>query len=95
MIKYIKFLGISVLFFCCTQNKNNNHLPNIVFINIDDLGWNDVSFMGSEYYETPNIDLLAENGMVFTQGYAAAANCAPSRASINTGKWLPDIKFTL
>ena len=56
-------------------------------INIDDMGWNDVSFMGSEYYETPNIDALAGQGMVFTQAYAAAANCAPSRASIHSGKW--------
>jgi len=87
VIKYIKFLAITVFFFSCTKNKNTNHPPNIVFINIDDMGWNDVSFMGSRYYETPNIDSLAENGMVFTQGYAAASNCAPSRASINTGKW--------
>lgn len=51
------------------------------------MGWNDVSFMGSRYYETPHIDALAAQGMVFTQGYAAASNCAPSRASLYTGKW--------
>ena len=51
------------------------------------MGWNDVSFMGSKYYDTPNIDLLSKDAMIFTQGYAAASNCAPSRASINTGKW--------
>lgn len=43
--------------------------------------------MGSEYNETPHIDALSESGMVFTNGYAAAANCAPSRASLMTGKW--------
>ena len=87
MLKYLSLAIILQVFISCSNNNSLDLPPNIVFINIDDMGWNDVSFMGSEYYETPNIDLLAENGMVFTQGYAAAANCAPSRASINTGKW--------
>ena len=77
---------IIILFSCNSEEKNLNS-PNIVLINIDDMGWNDVSFMGSEYYETPNIDYLANQGLVFTQGYSASANCAPSRASIHTGKW--------
>lgn len=51
------------------------------------MGWRDVGFMGSEYYHTPNIDALAKMGMHFTNGYAAAANCAPSRASLMTGQW--------
>jgi len=63
--------------------------PNIILINIDDMGWRDVGFMGSEYYETPNIDKLASQGMIFTQAYAAASNCAPSRASMMTGQWTP------
>ncbi len=63
--------------------------PNIVIINIDDMGWLDVGFMGSKYYETPNIDRLSSQGMVFTNGYAAAANCAPSRACLMTGEWTP------
>ena len=63
--------------------------PNIIIINIDDMGWKDVGFMGSEYYETPNIDNLANQGMVFSNGYAASANCAPSRACLMTGKWTP------
>ena len=74
------------LFSCGSDDKHLNP-PNIVLINIDDMGWNDVSFMGSEYYETPHIDALADQGLVFTQGYAASANCAPSRASIHSGKW--------
>lgn len=76
-----------VLFSSCGKEGNSNAKPNIILINIDDMGWNDVSFMGSEYYETPNIDSLADQAMVFTQGYAASANCAPSRASIAVGKW--------
>lgn len=63
--------------------------PNIVFILIDDLGWKDVGFMGSRYYETPNIDKLASRGMVFTNAYANAPNCAPSRACLMSGKYTP------
>ena len=62
-----------------TQQKEDTK-PNIVIINVDDMGWRDVGFMGSEYYETPNIDGLSKEGIVFTNGYAASANCAPSRA---------------
>jgi arylsulfatase A-like enzyme len=61
--------------------------PNIVLIVADDLGWKDVGFMGSTYYETPHLDQLARGGMAFTQAYAAAANCAPSRASLMTGQY--------
>ena len=61
--------------------------PNIILINIDDMGWRDVGFMGSKYYETPNIDKLAGKGMIFTNAYAAAANCAPSRACLMSGEW--------
>lgn len=60
--------------------------PNILFILADDLGNHDLSCMGSEYYETPNIDRIARQGMVFTNGYAACQVCSPSRASIMSGK---------
>jgi arylsulfatase A-like enzyme len=63
--------------------------PNIVLILIDDLGWRDLGVMGSEYYETPNIDKLAGQGMLFTQAYANAPNCAPSRASLLSGQYPP------
>lgn len=63
--------------------------PNIIFIMIDDMGWRDVGFMGSKYYETPNINKLAGEGMVFTNAYANAANCAPTRASFLTGRYTP------
>lgn len=65
-------------------------LPNIVLIVADDLGWKDVGFMGSSYYETPNLDRLAREGMSFEQAYAPAANCAPSRASLMTGQYPTD-----
>mgnify|MGYP001158165539 FL=1 len=63
--------------------------PNIVFILIDDMGWRDVGFMGSTYYETPAIDQLAAQGVVFTSAYANAPNCAPTRASLMSGQYTP------
>lgn len=63
--------------------------PNIVFIMADDLGWTDLGVTGSDFYETPNIDRLASQGMLFTNAYAAAANSAPSRACFMTGMYTP------
>lgn len=61
--------------------------PNVVFILADDLGYSDVGFMGSEFYETPNIDRLAERGLHFTNAYAAAPLCSATRCSIQTGQY--------
>lgn len=61
--------------------------PNIVLVLVDDLGWADISCYGSEYYETPNIDRLASQGMKFTDGYAACAVCSPTRAAVLTGRY--------
>ncbi|ALJ05396.1 sulfatase [Pseudalgibacter alginicilyticus] len=61
--------------------------PNILFIVVDDLGYADLSVMGSEYYETPNIDALAKSGNIFTNGYATCAVCTPSRASLLNGQF--------
>lgn len=63
--------------------------PNIVLVLADDLGWKDVGYQGSDFYETPNIDKLAKAGMVFTQAYAGAGNCAPSRAVLLSGQYGP------
>ena len=63
--------------------------PNIVFFFIDDMGWTDLGFMGSRYYETPHIDRLAKQSMVFTDAYANAPNCAPSRACLMSGQYGP------
>jgi len=59
---------------------------NVISILIDDLGWVDLSCQGSGFYETPHIDRLAKEGLRFTEGYAAAPVCSPSRASLLTGK---------
>ncbi len=63
--------------------------PNIVVFYIDDLGWRDLGVMGSGYYETPAIDQLATQGLLFTNAYANAPNCAPSRASLLSGQYTP------
>ncbi len=63
--------------------------PNILLIFADDLGWNDVGYQGSDFHETPNIDRLAKQGMVFTTAYAGAGNCAPSRACLLSGQYTP------
>ena len=63
--------------------------PNIVLIFIDDMGYKDTGFTGSDFYQTPNINKLAGEGMIFTNAYAAAGNCAPSRASLISGQYTP------
>lgn len=59
--------------------------PNIVFVLVDDLGYADVGFNGSQFYETPNIDRLAKDGLVFEYAYMYPT-CSPSRTAIATGK---------
>ena len=81
---------LSFLFLQCANVENKpTSKPNVVLINIDDLGWSDLGYMGSEFYSSPNIDWLASQGMRFTNGYATASNCAPSRACMLTSKWSP------
>lgn len=63
--------------------------PNIVLVFIDDLGWRDVGFMGNQFIETPNLDRLARQGLVFDQAYASAPNCAPTRACLMSGQYPP------
>ena len=72
---------------------------NIVLFLVDDLGWRDIGANGSTYYQTPNIDRLAREGVRFTDAYAACAVCSPTRAAVLTGKyparllltdWLPN-----
>ena len=61
--------------------------PNIVLVLVDDLGWTDLACQGSTYYETPNLDKLAADGVRFTDGYAACAVCSPTRAAVQTGRY--------
>ncbi|HWA98247.1 MAG TPA: sulfatase [Pirellulales bacterium] len=63
--------------------------PNIVLIFADDLGWQDTGFGGSDFHETPNLDRLAKQGMIFRQAYSSAGNCQPSRACLISGQYTP------
>ena len=80
------FAFLSILTDGCAQSTSAQQ-PNVVFILADDLGLHDLGVTGSDYYETPNIDRIAEEGTMFTQGYAASRVCSPSRASIMTGQF--------
>lgn len=71
----------------CGLFSQNVKKPNVLFILADDFGYHDMSCMGSQFYETPNIDSIANQGAIFTNGYAACSVCSPSRASIMTGKF--------
>ena len=76
--------GIGLWCATCVHAKEKPR--NVLFILADDYGWNDTSCGGSRYYETPNIDRIARQGVLFIQGYAACQVSSPSRASIMTGK---------
>lgn len=81
------FTSVFLLGFACLLPAAER--PNIVLIFADDLGWKDVGWQGTDFYETPHLDALAQQGMVFTSGYAAAGNCAPSRACLLSGNYTP------
>lgn len=75
-----------------SDGQGSDSAPNIVFIQIDDLGYTDVNPYApgkDQYYETPNISRLAEQGLRFTSAYTNAANCAPSRAALMSGQAYP------
>jgi arylsulfatase A len=77
-----------------TAKRNITNKPNFLFILADDLGWSQVGCYGSDFYETPNIDRLARQGMRFTDAYAACPVCSPTRASIMTGRYPARLHLT-
>jgi arylsulfatase A len=64
-------------------------LPNFVMFYIDDMGWRDVGFAGNDFIETPHVDRLAREGVIFTNAYSSAPNCAPARACLMSGQYTP------
>lgn len=68
--------------------------PNVVLILVDDLGWADLEVSGSTFYETPNVNRLAAEGVYFSDAYSASPVCSPTRASIQTGKYPSRLKIT-
>ena len=85
----MRYLCILVsLLFASVAFSQETRPPNIVIILADDLGWTDVGCQGSKYYETPNIDKLASQGLRLTS-YYHSQNCAPTRAALMTGQYAP------
>lgn len=70
-----------------TSSKNSENRPNVILIMADDLGKYEVSAYGAEHIQTPNIDELASEGVLFEDAYVSAPICAPSRAAILTGQY--------
>lgn len=99
-ITRLLILVLNLAIFCsgCTSRSvgtgSSDRPPNVVFFLVDDLGWTDVGCYGSSFYETPNIDKLAQEGVKFTNAYAACHVCSPTRASIMTGKYPARINLT-
>jgi len=95
LISWIKsithILFVLILFQGC---KTDEPKPNFIFFLVDDLGYSDVGCFGSDYYETPNIDRVAQEGMRFTSAYAGSTICSPTRASILTGKYAGRLHIT-
>ncbi|MCW0483142.1 arylsulfatase [Gaoshiqia sediminis] len=89
-MKSIKLMtGISlcaVLPACQPAAEKTPSLPNVIYMLADDLGYGDLSCYGQTHFQTPNIDRLAREGMLFTQHYAGCTVCAPSRSSLLTGQ---------
>ncbi len=80
---------VSILGSCETKQQKDqtesNNLPNIVILYLDDLGYGDVSAYGAKEIQTPNIDRLANEGVMFTDGHSSSATCTPSRYALLTG----------
>jgi arylsulfatase A-like enzyme len=96
-LKAISFGAASLMVPQSNINAAPKEKPNFVFFFIDDLGWKDVGFTGkipgsggpSRFYKTPNIDKLAAEGVIFTNAYSNAPNCAPTRACLMSGQYSP------
>ncbi|MGB0760171.1 MAG: sulfatase-like hydrolase/transferase, partial [Rubripirellula sp.] len=84
-------LLVSLSFICVRASAQKSDAgvktPNIVLIMADDLGWKDLHCYGNEKLDTPNIDRLAQQGLIFTDAYSANPLCSPTRASILTGQY--------
>ncbi|WP_161604310.1 sulfatase [Roseiconus nitratireducens] len=73
---------------------NDHKATNVVLILVDDLGWSDLGCYGSRYYRTPHIDRLAEQGVRFSDAYAACNVCSPTRAAVLSGKYPARLMLT-
>lgn len=88
MKKYLVLFSLSISFVSCSVKKRTPALtPNIVIIMADDLGYGGISCFGNTTIQTPNLDLLAANGVKFTDFHSNGAVCSPTRAALMTGKY--------
>ena len=90
---YILFLTVSMSMAQVKPNAQNNQ-PNLVIIMTDDMGWADVGFNGCKDIPTPNIDIIANEGVRFDEGYVSYPVCGPSRAGLLTGRYQDRFGFT-
>ncbi len=94
LIAFAALLLAPLTVFPAGEKSAPAHKPNIIFILADDLGWTDLGCFGSRFYETPNLDRLASQGMRFTDAYSSCTVCSPSRASILTGQYPARLHIT-
>ena len=94
--KYLTVFSLGALSLTASiaEAETSQSKPNVVLFFVDDLGWSDTASYGSSFYETPNIDALANDGVRFTDAYATSHVCSPSRASLITGKYPARIGLT-
>ena len=92
MMRFFILIILSLLIISC--KSSSDYAPNIIVIISDDQGYADVGFHGSKEIFTPNIDRIASNGVVFSQGYVSYAVCSPSRAGLITGKYQNRFGYT-
>tara|TARA_Y100000758_G_scaffold16397_1_gene11607 strand:- start:2046 stop:3461 length:1416 start_codon:yes stop_codon:yes gene_type:complete len=94
MSKVLLLLVPIFIFSSCYENNDNISSPNVIVIISDDQGYADVGFHGSKEIFTPNIDRIANNGVIFSEGYVSYAVCSPSRAGLITGKYQNRFGYT-
>ncbi len=83
LLSFVIAAGLSS---CISSKKKVPIKPNVVVFLVDDLGSGELECYASKFHETPNIDALAERGMLFTQAYSGSTLCSPSRAALLTGR---------
>ena len=92
-MKHLKLVLLITFFFTSLLRAQAQEKPNIVYILADDLGYKDLGCYGNRFNETPVLDQLAKEGMLFTEAYAHPA-CSPSRAALMTGKHPARLQIT-
>jgi arylsulfatase A-like enzyme len=90
----IEWLLVFLLGFVRVGMAADSTRLNVILVLADDLGWKDLGCYGSDFYQTPNIDKLARDGMKFTQAYSACCVCSPTRAALMTGKYPAHLHIT-